>query len=260
MENRIISKAYVIMSKLIGGESMAKWDPWRGCHRYSEGCRFCYIHKGDYKRDIDTNQIVKTDKFYAPVMKDKKGEYKMKSGQLVYLCFSSDFLIKEADEWRKDCWNMIKERSDLTFLFLTKRIERFVECIPSDWGMGYDNVVVCCTIENQDRADYRLKIFRELPIKHKNIVCQPLIESIDISDYLDDIELVVVGGESDKNARPLDYKWVLNIREQCADHKVCFEFRQCGTHFIKDGKHYTLNVRDLCSQAKKADIDLMEGH
>ena len=19
---------------------MARWDPWRGCHRYSEGCRF----------------------------------------------------------------------------------------------------------------------------------------------------------------------------------------------------------------------------
>ncbi len=179
----------------------------------------------------------------------------MKSGQLVYLCFSSDFLIEEADEWRKECWQMIKERSDLTFLFLTKRIERFMECIPADWGEGYDNVVVSCTVENQDRADFRLSIFNELPIKHKNIVCQLLIEKMDISAYLNQIKLVVVGGESDKNARPLDYDWVLNIREQCVSHNVSFEFRQCGTHFIKDGKIYTLNVRDLCSQARKADIN-----
>lgn len=29
------------------------------------------------------------------------------------------------------------------------------------------------------------------------------------------IELVVVGGESDRHARPLHYDWVLDIREQC---------------------------------------------
>lgn len=234
---------------------MARWDPWRGCHKCSEGCRFCYTHKGDGRRGIDTNLIVKTDKYYAPIIKDKKGEYKMKSDQLVYLCFSSDFLIEEADEWRGECWEMIKERSDIRFLFLTKRIERFMECIPSDWGKGYDNVIVSCTVENQDKVDYRLKIFDKLPIRHKNIVCQPLIEKIDISAYLNNIELVVVGGESDKNARPLDYTWVLDIRKQCVEKNVHFEFRQCGTHFIKDGKTYTLNVRDLCSQAKKANIN-----
>ena len=86
---------------------MAMWNPWRGCHKYSEGCRFCYIHKGDYKRGIDTNQIVKTDKFYAPILKNKKGDYKIKSGQIVYLCFSTDFLIENADKWRAECWKMI---------------------------------------------------------------------------------------------------------------------------------------------------------
>lgn len=72
---------------------------------------------------------------------------------------------------------------------------------------------------------------------------------------MENIELIVVGGESDKNARPLDYEWVLSIREQCAAYHSHFEFRQCGTHFIKDGKTYTLNVRDLCSQARKANIN-----
>ena len=234
---------------------MSMWSPWRGCHKYSEGCRFCYIHKGDSKRGVDTNNVVKTDKFTAPIEKNKKGEYKMKSGQVVYLCFSTDFLIEDADQWRSECWSIIRERSDLHFIFLTKRIERFMQCIPDDWNDGYDNVTIGCTIENQDRADYRLSIFSKLPIKHKNIICQPLIERISINDYLDDVELVVVGGESDYKARPLDYDWVLSIRDECIDKKVHFEFRQCGTHFIKDNKSYTLNVRELCSQARKANIN-----
>lgn len=235
---------------------MAVWNPWRGCHKYSEGCRFCYIHKGDSKRGIDTNDIIQTDKFMAPIEKNKKGEYRIKGGQVVYLCFSSDFLLPDADAWRVACWQMIKERSDLHFIFLTKRIERFHDCIPDDWGAGYDNVTVGCTIENQERADYRLSIFNKLPIKHKNIICQPLIEQVDIEKYLDDVELVVVGGESDYNARPLNYDWVLSLRSQCINTNIHFEFRQCGTHFMKDGKNYTLKVQQLCSQAKKAGINL----
>lgn len=150
---------------------------------------------------------------------------------------------------------MIKERQDCTFLFLTKRIERFMECIPEDWNDGYDNVVVCCTIENQKNADKKLAVFQTLPIKHKCITAQPLIGSVDIERFLEGIGLVVVGGESDYYARPLDYNWVLNIREQCIRKNVAFEFRQCGTHFIKDGKKYKLQTKDLCSQARKANID-----
>lgn len=233
---------------------MAMWNPRRGCKKCSEGCLHCYIHKGDAKRNVNTNEIVKTKDFNKPVEKLKNGNYKLKAG-LVYLCFSSDFLIEEADDWRAECWKMIKERQDRTFLFLTKRIDRFMKCIPDDWNEGYDNVIVGSTIENQKNADYKLSIFEKLPIKHKCITAQPLIENIDIEKYLDDIELVVVGGESDFHARALDYQWVLNIREQCIRKNVDFEFRQCGSHFIKDGEKYLLKTRDLCKQARLANIN-----
>lgn len=139
---------------------------------------------------------------------------------------------------------------------MTKRIERFMDCIPDDWGFGYDNVTIGCAVENQSMADRRLSIFSQLPIRHKNIICQPLLEKIDIEQYLSEIELVVAGGESDYNARSLDYDWILFLREQCIRTKTHFQFRQCGTHFIKEGKEYNLKVRDLCSQARKANIDL----
>ncbi|HPF83748.1 MAG TPA: DUF5131 family protein [Bacilli bacterium] len=233
---------------------MAMWNPFRGCKRCSEGCKYCYIHKGDIKRNINTSDIVKTKDFTKIIDKNKKGEYKVKSG-LVYLCFSSDFLIEEADMWRKECFDMMRERKDLKFLFLTKRIDRFKDIMPSYWEEINDNVIVCCTIENQKNADYRLNIFKDLNIKHKCIIAQPLLENIEIEKYLDDIELVVVGGESDYNARVLNYDWVLNIRKQCINKNVDFEFRQCGTHFIKDNKEYYLKTFDLCRLAKKANIN-----
>lgn len=232
------------------------WAPWRGCHRCSTGCKYCYIHKGDARRGVDTDSIVRSERFYAPVEKKKRsGEYRYAAGELVYVCFSSDFLIEEADEWRGECWDIMRKRNDLHFLFLTKRIHRFAQCAPEDWGEGYDNVTIGCTVEDQQMADERLAVFSRLPIKHKNIICQPLIGPMDISKYLDGVELVVVGGESDRNARTLDYDWVLDICRQCADANVKFEFRQCGTHFLKDGKLYTLPVRQLMSQARKANIN-----
>ena len=171
------------------------------------------------------------------------------------MCFASDFLLEDADQWREECWKIIRERSDCTFLFLTKRIERFMDGIPSDWGEGYDNVIICCTIENQENADRKLSVFQKVPVKHKQITAQPLIGPVDMEQYLDGIEAVVVGGESDRNARPLDYKWVLDIREQCIRKNVSFQLRQCGTHFLKDGKEYNLQVKDLCRQARLAGID-----
>lgn len=39
---------------------MAMWNAWRGCKKCSDGCLHCYIHKGDFKRNVNTNEIVKT--------------------------------------------------------------------------------------------------------------------------------------------------------------------------------------------------------
>ena len=68
------------------------------------------------------------------------------------------FFIPGADEWRKDAWAMIKERQDLEFMILTKRIDRFYESLPEDWGDGYDNVYLGCTVETQEIADYPIVI------------------------------------------------------------------------------------------------------
>ncbi len=152
---------------------------------------------------------------------------------------------------------MMRERSDLNFLMITKRIDRLHIGLPEDWGGGYDNVTIACTVENQDRVDYRLPIYKKSPIKHKIIICEPLLERVDLKPY--DIgswvEHVTAGGESGKDTRACDFDWIMEIHDLCVENDISFWFKQTGTNFIKDGKSYTIPHRMQHSQARKAGID-----
>ena len=234
------------------------WNPWHGCTKISAGCKFCYVYRQDemYGSSVASSLCRKTANFNLPIKKKRDKSYKIPSGTILSTCFTSDFLLKDADEWRDECWEMMKIRSDCLFYFFTKRIDRLEECLPDDWGDGYDNVMIGCTVENQDRADYRLPIFNSLPIKHKTIIAAPILEAINLSPYLNDsIEQVSVGGESGYNARPCCYDWILDIRNQCIEKDVPFLFHQTGANFIKDGKKYRIRRAIQHSQAKKADIN-----
>ena len=240
----------------------AGWNPWHGCTKISAGCKYCYVYRQDemYGSTAASSLCRKTGNFDLPLKKKRDKSYKIPSGKIIFTCFTSDFLLADADEWRGDCWRMIRERSDCYFYFFTKRIDRLEMCLPEDWGDGYDNVIIGCTIENQDRADYRLPIFNALPIKHKAIIAAPLLEPVDLSAYLNDsIEEVSVSGESGYNARPCSYDWVLDIRAQCVKKNIPFTFHQTGAHFIKDGRMYNIKRAYQISQAAKAGIDFRIG-
>ena len=245
------------------------WNLWHGCHKKSEGCLHCYVFRRDAEFDKDSNVVTKTASFNLPVRRNRKGEWKVQPGTLMWTCFTSDFFIEDADEWRGDAWRMIRQRSDLHFFMVTKRPERILQCLPEDWddrmilgghdmGTGYEHVTICCTMENQRRADERLPLFRDLPIKHKSVVCEPLLEAIDFRDGLGAwCEQVTVGGESGRVARICDYAWVLGIREQCMTANVPFHFKQTGAHFQKDGRLYNIPRKLQMAQAHRAGIDFV---
>lgn len=232
------------------------WNPWHGCKKWSAGCQHCYVYRTDGKHGRDSSIVTKNEKFNLPILKKKNGEYKIPSGNMVYTCFSSDFFVEDADEWRPEAWAMMRERDDLHFLFITKRIERLAACVPPDWGEGYDNVTICCTMENQDRVNFRLPIYKEAPIKHKTIICEPLLSDIDFTPFLGDwVDEIVAGGESGWDARLCDYEWVLHIRQQCVDNGIPFWFKQTGTKFLKEGQLYKVARQFQHSQARKANIN-----
>ena len=232
------------------------WEPWTGCYPHSDGCAYCYFY-GPYSKRYGQNTVQKTDEFEKPLAKTAKGAYKIQSGKIVATCFASDFFLPEADTWRSEAWTMIKARSDLEFLILTKRIERFSVSLPADWGEGYDNVNLGCTVETQALADFRLPLFLSYPIKRRFVACSPLLGEIDLSPYLHGLEHVSVGGETGREARVCDYAWVLALREQCAQAGSTFWFKNTGSFFRQEGIVHKVNPFQQSNRAKEFNSNIL---
>lgn len=233
------------------------WNLWHGCIKISEGCKNCYVFRRDSLYGIDSRNVYKTKNFDLPVKRKRDKSYKVVPGEHVWTCFTSDFFIAEADQWRDDAWKMIRQRKDLTFSIATKRIDRIQQCLPDDWNSGYDNIRIFCSVENQKQAELRLPAFKQLPFKQKSIICEPLIGPLDLSEFIkeDWIEKVIVGGESGDNARACNYDWVMEIRNACVQNNVSFIFKQTGTLFVKEGKEYKIERKHQSWQARKAGIN-----
>lgn len=230
-----------------GGEEITLlshiWNPWHGCRKYSEGCLHCYMYYLDAEREKDGSEIyrVRTN-FDLPLKKDRRGAYKIPSGETVHVCLTSDFFLEDADEWRKEAWEIIRSRPDLHFWLQTKRAERVRDCLPADWGEGWGQVSICFTAENQRRADERLPILLSLPFAEKHVMCAPMLGEISLAPWLasGQIGKVLVDGENYDGDRPLDFEWVKKLYNECLGAGTEFDFVGTGNIFIRDGKTYRI--------------------
>ncbi len=239
---------------------MPNWNLWHGCRKISAGCQNCYVYRidGSYGKS-DSFIVRRTADFSLPLKKDRAGNYKLTAdGGLVYTCMTSDFFIEDADLWRQEAWDIIKSRPDLDFCIVTKRITQAESRLPADWGEGYDNVTIACTVENNAAARLRLPVFNALPIKHRFIFCSPLLEQVELGEYLDGIDEVSIGGESGENARECRWEWIEEMFNTCREKGVPCYIHQLGAKFVKDGRTYRLPNRKVQHwQARKAQ-DLLE--
>ena len=235
---------------------MPLWNPWHGCVKISPGCQNCYVYRRDALYQRDSSVAVLNSTFRLPLAKKRDGSYKVPAGTTLYTCFSSDFFLDQADVWRAEAWSMMDLRRDLHFYIITKRIDRFFVSLPSNWGNGYENVTICVTCEDQQRADERIPLLLSAPLRHREIICEPLLEPVDVSHALStgQIEKVTAGGESGPQARVCDLQWIESLRWQCMTHQVPFFFKQTGARFCKDGPLYRIPRKDQHAQAKKSGL------
>lgn len=227
------------------------WNPWHGCRKISEGCENCYMYFLDKQRGQDGSKIFQVkNQFNYPIKRNRDRSYKIKSGEMIRVCMTSDFFLEEADEWREQAWSFMKERSDVKFFLLTKRVARVQKCLPRDWGEGWENIFFNVTCENQKRADERIPILLDLPFKHKGVLCAPLIGEICIERYLESgqIEQVATGGENYDGSRPCNFDWIKSLRKQCERFNITFCFFETGTNFVKDEKLYYMPDKKLQSE------------
>ena len=117
-------------------------------------------------------------------------------------------------------------------------------------------MTVAATCENQQKADQRLPILLSLPIRHREVVCEPMLEGIDLTAHLQTgkLECVIAGGESGPEARLCRYEWITDLARQCEKVGVPFTFKQTGAHFEKDGRVYNIPRGQQHEQAKRAGI------
>ncbi len=222
------------------------WNPWHGCHKCSEGCQNCYAFFLDKRYGRDTSHVsLNKSNITLPIKRDKAGNYKLPSGAFVRVCMTSDFFLEEADAWRDEAWDYIRQRRDVTFSLLTKRADRILDHLPRDWGEGWEHVQFAVSAENQRRVDERIPYLLKVPSKHKWVSVKPFIEQVDLSQYLatGEIETVLAGGENYLGSRPLHYGWVKSLHDQCRTANVRLIFGQTGNIFIKDGKEYKIRNR-----------------
>jgi len=121
-------------------------------------------------------------------------------------------------------FEVMEKASWHTFQILTKRSGRLLELNPQiSWPK---NVWMGVSVERQDYS-FRINDLRKTGAQIKFLSLEPLLGPLpDLN--LDNINWVIVGGESGPGARPIDKEWVTDIRDQCISSKTAFFFKQWG--------------------------------
>ena len=209
------------------------WNPHHGCRKVSTGCKYCYMYRDKERYGQEPTKVLRSKtNFSAPL--------KWKDPMKIFTCSWSDWFIEEADEWRDELWKIIKATPHHTYQILTKRPERISQCLPPDWGSGYENVWLGVSVENQDNV-YRCEILGEIPAKVRFVSVEPLIGSVDFKEVFAryKFDWCIVGGESGNATgkylyRECKIEWIKDIITDCQHNTVAVFVKQLGTYLSKE--------------------------
>lgn len=221
------------------------WNPWQGCTKVSPGCKFCYMYRDKRRYGQNPSKVIKSSNktFNSPLLWTNPGR--------VFVCSWSDFFHRNAEPWRGEAIEIIKNTPHLTYLILTKRPEVVLPWFetavyPSGEKIEQfpDNVWFGVSAENQEYFDLRLPLLVNVPAKIKFISAEPLVGSIDMNTMLDsgysasDIDWVISGGESGtgKDWRPAGLDWFRRIRDFCLEYGISYYHKQHGGNVKIDGE------------------------
>lgn len=161
---------------------------------------------------------------------------------------------------RAKLWPLIEKTRALVWLLLTKRIDRVLADVPPAWllpGMWPRNVWVGTTVAVEHFLAPRAEALGKIPAPVRFLSAEPLLGPMNLAPYLSPVNLgvtsvgscdrcgyhgpgpahqcaaapvewVIVGGESQKRARPMHPGWARKLRDQCVAANVPFFFKQHG--------------------------------
>lgn len=225
------------------------FNPWIGCTKVSDGCKFCYAeslmdhryHKVRWGL-TGTRHRTNAATWLSPVHWNKQA--KVAGVRQKVFCASLADVFEdrpELEEWRADLFKLIGQTPDLDWLLLTKRPEKAKEYQRTVLG-GKSfpfNAWLGTSVENQEQADKRIPILLETPAVIRFLSMEPLLGPVDLglpfaSDNpymtLAHVDWVIVGGESGQKCRPMQIEWAQDIQQQCEKSCTAFFMKQLGGH------------------------------
>jgi protein gp37 len=123
-----------------------------------------------------------------------------------------------------EVWKAMATTPQHTYQILTKRPDRMAQ-LTRDLPL-LPNVWLGASVENSEYLG-RLDELRRARAALRFVSLEPLLGSVAGID-LSSIDWAIVGGESGPGARPMDPKWVREIRTACRRHRAAFFFKQWG--------------------------------
>jgi protein gp37 len=211
------------------------WNPTTGCTKISTGCLFCYAET--MSRRLNAMGIDKYKKGFKIALhpEELKTPFEWKKPKTVFVDSMSDLFHSSVPaSFIKKVFRVMNITPQHTYQVLTKRSERLKEIASQlNWT---DNIWMGVSVESEHVSE-RIRHLIDTPAKVKFLSCEPLIAPLH-SLYLENIDWVIVGGESGHRARKIKKEWVEIIKVQCESKNVPFFFKQWGK------KQFNVNPND----------------
>jgi protein gp37 len=233
----------------------ASWNPITGCSRTSAGCVHCYAERMAHR--LQKMGQAKYKNGFKVTLHDDVLELPLtwKKPRLIFVNSMSDLFHKDVPlSFIQKIFTVMRQADWHIFQILTKRSERMASLASKiDWP---ENVWAGVTVESADYYD-RLDDLRSVPAALRYVSVEPMLGPM--PDFpLDGIDWIILGGESGPGARPIEKRWVVDMKNRCKKNDVPFFFKQWGgtnrqeTGCLLDGKYYhempkiDNQSRDLC--------------
>jgi protein gp37 len=212
------------------------WNPVTGCTKISAGCDNCYasrfserfrgVPRHPFESGFDLT--LRPERLLQPLG--------WKRPRMVFVNSMSDLFHKEIpkahiaavfDTMEKAHWHtyqVLTKRSSLLQKFINDRYRE--KLAPRHIWLGV-------SVEDE-KAATRIAHLQAANAGVRFLSIEPLIAPVGRLN-LSGIEWVIVGGESGPRSRPMNAKWVIDIRNQCVKAGVAFFFKQWGGFSPKAG-------------------------
>jgi protein gp37 len=201
------------------------WNPITGCTKISAGCKYCYAEV--MAKRLKAMGVEKYRNEFKLTLHDEALNipYTWKRQKTVFVNSMSDLFHKDVPlEFIQRVFKVMNDNPQHTFQVLTKRADRLHKL---HYNLKWThNIWMGVSVENQKVVN-RIDYLKETGARTKFLSCEPLIGPLENMN-LNAIDWVIVGGESGRNARPMNEDWVLDIMDQCKKGNVAFFFKQWG--------------------------------